>query len=160
MVYKFRPGFSSKVSAPVAGERLEEIREANDGLLRPRDVVESARPKDDPLHPHFEWNNKLAADLYREDQARTLIRSVEIVRESDDMAAEPKREIAYVSVAKPFQTGQGYVATSEAMADPEQREFVLTMAVAQFRALRRRYGHLEELSHVWAAVDELEAVPA
>ena len=160
MVYKFRQGRSSPVSAQVAGERLEQIRQANDGLLRSTDVVEDARPKTAPLHSCFEWNNTTAGALYRESQARQLINSIEIVRAPENVADEPRREVAFVSIAKPYVTNQGYVATSEAMADPDQREFVLEQALSQFRALKRRYGHLEELAHVWAAIDELDRVTA
>lgn len=49
-----------------------------DGRLLPADVVEAARDPASPLHSHFEWNDSAAAEKYRLDQARTLIRSVKI----------------------------------------------------------------------------------
>jgi len=59
---------------------LEKIREANGGLLPPQAVVEAASDPRNPLHSEFTWDNDQAAHLYRLDQARTLIRSVTVVR--------------------------------------------------------------------------------
>lgn len=59
---------------------LEQIREASQGLLTPQAVVEAAGDPRNPLHSEFTWDNDQAGHLYRLDQARTLIRSVTIVR--------------------------------------------------------------------------------
>lgn len=160
MVYKFRPGYSSKISAQDAGDRLEEIKDVHDGLIRPRDVVKDAVPKTAILHPVFEWDNKVAANLHREDQARSLIRSIEVVREPENEMDEPKREIAFVSIATPFHSNQGYVSTEDAMSDPVRRDIVLETALSQFRSLRRRYGNLVELASLWAVIDDLEEAHA
>ena len=42
--------------------------------IRPRELWESARDPEHPLHGEFEWNNEIAGDLYRDDQARRLLR--------------------------------------------------------------------------------------
>lgn len=54
---------------------LEAI-ENEHGQLRPEDVVNVASRPDHPLHDCFEWDDSVAAEQYRIDQARTLIRSV------------------------------------------------------------------------------------
>jgi hypothetical protein len=46
------------------------------GLLQPFDVVEAARDPGSPLHDSFEWNDSVAAERYRLEQARRLIRTV------------------------------------------------------------------------------------
>lgn len=57
---------------------FEEIREEAGGVLRPGLVVELAASTNHPLHEYFEWSDTEAAQKYREDQARRLIRSVKI----------------------------------------------------------------------------------
>lgn len=52
--------------------------ERENGRLIPADVVDAARDPASPLHAHFEWDDSAAAEKYRLDQARTLIRSVKI----------------------------------------------------------------------------------
>jgi beta-galactosidase/beta-glucuronidase len=44
----------------------------------PVDIVEAARPKNAPLHPAFEWNDKKAGEAYRLVQAGQMLRSVYI----------------------------------------------------------------------------------
>ena len=57
-------------------QELEQIRKANDGELRPADVVEFARNPDTALHSRFTWDDDKAAAEYRLWQARELIRVV------------------------------------------------------------------------------------
>jgi len=59
-------------------ERLQQIADANDGLLTPESVVEDARSKTSPLHGQFTWSQKQAAYERWLDQARSLIRTVQI----------------------------------------------------------------------------------
>jgi hypothetical protein len=62
----------------------EEVIEAlialeNDyGQLTPEVVVEAAADPASPLHKSFEWNDETAAAAYRIEQARALIRSVDV----------------------------------------------------------------------------------
>jgi hypothetical protein len=152
MVYRWRDGYRASVNAQVAGERLAEIREENGGHLTPADVVEDARPEDAPLHPEFTWDDEVAAENWRQDEARRLIRSVEVVVETHAPGEQPKATIGYVHVDLP-DDGPVYVTSARAMSEPELREQVLADAISAFEALRRRYEHLAELADVFAAID-------
>lgn len=57
---------------------LTDIRDANDGHLTPRAVVDASRPSDALLHHEFEWDDSVAAERHREEQARNIIRSIKI----------------------------------------------------------------------------------
>ena len=81
--YKFRNGWRvAGVDAQTVGDELRRIYDDNGELTAPL-VVDEARPDDAPLHPAFEWNDEIAAELHREHQARTMIRSVEIIRNDE-----------------------------------------------------------------------------
>lgn len=54
---------------------LHQLADANGGDLTPDIVLDSARPSDSPLHKHFEWDDSVAAEQYRRNQARTLLRA-------------------------------------------------------------------------------------
>lgn len=155
--YQFRSGHSFPVAAQVAGEELEKLG-INERPVKPSEVVNAARPKAAPLHPVFEWNNKKAADLFREDQARLLIRSVVAVtvdadNESDEDDAEPR--IAFVSVGTKGPNGTpGYIAMSVAMEDDDMRGRVISDAIAQLNGWRRRFSHLQELASIVAVIDD------
>ena len=101
MVYKWRDGFqaSGKVKAEIAGKALEKIRKANGGL-EPAHIVEAARPEQHPLHKAFTWDDSIAAESYRRQQARLLVRALVVIRMDGDSTNE---EPVYVhtSVASP-----------------------------------------------------------
>ena len=67
----------NEMKADVVKSELQRIYDSN-GVLTPPLVVEEAKPKDAPLHPCFEWDNKRAGEEYRLYQARHLIRTVTV----------------------------------------------------------------------------------
>lgn len=78
--YQWRDAFKAfyNVDAMAVGPVLEAIREEK-GKLTARDVVDEARSKKSPLHKAFEWDNEVAAEQFRLEQARSMIRSIQIV---------------------------------------------------------------------------------
>jgi len=52
--------------------------EDKEGRLTRQGVLDDARDEDSPLHPCFEWDDGIAAEKYRLDQAGQIIRSVEL----------------------------------------------------------------------------------
>jgi hypothetical protein len=158
MIYRFKENSSFGVDAQAAGRELERIKDQNYGDLSAPLVVDEARPEDAVLHPAFEWDNFVAAEKHREDQARRLIRSVRIVEqsESDDDRDEPETTIAYVSVGSPTEGGSRYVTTARALSDEDMRERVLHDAIKGLRAWRARYGQLSELAAIIKVIDSIE----
>jgi hypothetical protein len=61
-------------------EQQDYIRhlESRGGKLTPEQVLDAARPDESPLHGFFEWDDSAAAEAYRIEQARELIRRVRI----------------------------------------------------------------------------------
>lgn len=71
-----------KIDPEMAGTELERIWKENGEMLMPKTVVAEARPAAAPLHPAFEWSDSVAAERYREHQARALIRAVVLIEDS------------------------------------------------------------------------------
>lgn len=61
-------------------DELATLKAAN-GAIQPRDLWRRAKSRDHWLHDHFEWNDSIAADRYRDAQAAALIRAVKLVDE-------------------------------------------------------------------------------
>ena len=51
---------------------------AQSGPLTPQRVVAAARDASNPLHGQFEWDDSVAGEAYRIEQARSLVRSIKI----------------------------------------------------------------------------------
>lgn len=154
MIYKWKEGARLPVSvdAQKAGEELERIRTKHNGRLEPEWVVHNAKSPRNPLHDLFEWDDNVAAQNYRVDQARQVIRSVEVVVEE---APELKPTRAFVSVVQ--ERSRAYTSVSHAMSDEDLRKQVLVQAFMELEAWRKRYAELIELAGVFAAIDQARA---
>ena len=137
-------------------EELERIRNANDGLLRPADVVEAARPRASPLHEKFTWDDSAAAHAYRLWQARELIQvTVRVLPGSTESVR------AYVSLSDDrSEEGGGYRCIVSVLSNKATREQMLAEALAELERIERTYKNLSELAAVFAAARKARAKAA
>ena len=88
-------------------EALKNLEDRN-GRLTPTQVVNAARDESSPLHSCFEWDDGLAAESWRIEQARELIRSVKVKVTYEDVTF---KVVKYVPDVEKPDTEQGYIAT-------------------------------------------------
>lgn len=157
MVYEWTDGSraSSGIAAQAAGEILETISKANGGVIQPPDVVNAAKPKSSPIHNAFEWNDSIAAEQFRLQQARALINSISVVVKIGNADTVPTR--AFVNMRHTEQ-GQGYVTIKDGLTKPEYRDQVLAEALTEIKSWQARYKQLSELSRIFEAIEEIELV--
>lgn len=133
---------------------LEHIRFLRDGILRAEDVVEFARNERTALHSEFEWDDSEAAQQFRLEQARRVIRLVVTVvpKVGSDRPVQ-----MYVSLtsdrAKP---GGGYRPFVDVMSDEDRRDELLRQALNEFKRVRSKYEALRELRPIFKAIDKVE----
>ncbi len=153
-------------NSEINNKRLEEIKaieRKNGGKVHPDDVVDFARKhKDSALHSAFEWDDSAAAQQYRLEQARRLLRVfVEVVPH----VATPIR--AYVSLiddrmkakdgdedGEQVQNG-GYRHMPTLMRTVSGRAAVLKTAMWELKTFEAKYEHLAELSGVFAEIKKV-----
>lgn len=122
------------LSAQVVGEELERLCAANAGVLDAKLVVDDARDEASPLHPAFEWDDELAAERWRLDQARGLARglTVKVVEKSD---AEPVRAFVRLSVDE----DRGYHSMPDVLRSPLMRKQLVEQALREAQQWWDRY---------------------
>lgn len=114
------------------------------GQLTPSLVVDVARNKQHPLHDRFEWNDKVAGEAWRRQQAHELIRSVKVVyREADD--TNPEKSVRAFHAVR-ADKGHVYEPVDKVIADEFTRRLVLQDMEREWRALHRRYQNFEEFA--------------
>lgn len=151
--YAWRPGSRVSIDADEAGRELALIEKA-EGELTPATVLDRARSANSSLHPHFEWDDGVAAEQHRLSQAGELLRSITIdVTLSNTEPAKTVR--AFVSIERP--AGRAYLGVERVMSDTDLREQVLQRAQAELAAFRTRYADMKELAGVFAAMDKIAA---
>ena len=154
MIYEYRGVRPEGISAEVAGAELTRIYRDGGGIS-PSAVVDAARAPDALLHPAFEWDNDEAAEKYREQQARQLVRSVVLV--SDPAKGEQAPTIrAFISLTVPEEPRKRlYKPTMEALENPEEAEQIKRRLRNQLLSLRRQYMDLIDIGEMMQVVSEV-----
>jgi hypothetical protein len=152
--YQFREGSRiTAVSAQTIGDELSRIQR-EDHAVTPTAVVNAARPDDAPLHPAFEWDDVIAAEAHREHQARTLIRSVTVIRDE-------KREPVYTHVQS-----IGYMPTPMVAANEDLFQMAVKEATKRLKSAEEQVGILlryskgDDLVRVQSALRDIESAAA
>ena len=141
-VYKWVEGSKMSGDPNIAGKVCAEL--AEQGKLTPEELVNISRSEESPLHGMFEWDDTIAAEKYREVQARKIIRSVEVV-----LADSPIPQRAFQTVEhKTYQT------IESVMGSEQMRQILLNNAKRELDAFRRKYSRLTELALVFEAIEK------
>lgn len=123
-------------------DQLDEVRTSY-GRLTPEAVVDAARPHDSPLHGRFEWDDSIAGEAYRRQQAHELIRSVRVAYKEPTATDPAATGRAFHAVREP--SGTYRYEPAEAVArDPVLAALVLADMEREWTALHRRWGHFRE----------------
>lgn len=140
--YKWKTGFW-KVPAEVAGNEFEKL-EQSVGLTA-ENVVAVSRPKNAPLHSCFEWDDAVAGELYRKQQASVMIAALTVSVESS--SGEQLETRAFVTL-----TSRGEKGTFESVAavlnDTEKTTALLDRAKKDAAIFRDKYSTLKECSGI------------
>lgn len=147
---------SRGVEAQIVGDTVTSIAEANGGVCSPSLLVEHARNPDSDLHCLFEWDDHLAAEAHRREQARTIVRELRVIERTD---AGERRVQAFVHVLRVEDDTlrEGYRLTKLVVRNRDEHQQMLDEAVAQLRGWRSRYARLEALADVFDVVDDVLA---
>ena len=146
-----------KDKVEVYAQALKDIQEENKGILNTRNIVDEARYPHHPLHEYFEWNDGKAGEEYRLQQARFLVRTVEVEIISPE---GPITEKAYVNVDVVTDSGvqQNYVSLQTALKDDNYRLQIFAKALREINYWKDKYKHYERLAPIFRAVDLVNRV--
>jgi hypothetical protein len=120
------------------GEALEEITATNNGRLEPDKIVAAAR-KDKRLNPYFEWNNAKAADAYRLEQARELVRLIHV--ENHDVETGLAR--GWYSIRD--RDGVSYRAVAEILSSQDLQQRLMAQAEKDLLSWEARYRSISDV---------------
>ena len=137
MTFEWKPGSRFKVDANTAGAVCEQLEAA--GNLSAKSLLDVSRPKDAPLHSEFEWNDSIAAEKFREGQARNIINHL-VVR-LDEKPDTPVRGFFQITQQEPRYTNVNAILTHR-----DLRAELIQQALEEMAAFQRKYGTLTELA--------------
>lgn len=110
------------------------------------------------MHGMFIWDDTIAANAYREQQARSLIRRVRVVMVNYRDETESPVSV-FINVKKQDDDGvvrPRYVHVNKVLRDEDLRQQMLENARRELATFRNKYAVLSELARVFDAIDEIE----
>ncbi len=149
--FRWKDRFTSNgVSANEAGRIIIELQENDSGLVTPEQIVRHACHPENPLHRLFEWDDTKAAEQFRLEQARNILRS--LVYDVEIIPGKVE-EIRYT--VNVMQNGQnGYASIETALANDDLSRQVIDEAsryvqiaikrLSQYRQMAKIVGTLEK----------------
>lgn len=123
----------------------DELQVIGDNL-KPSDIVEAAKDERSELHKCFEWDDTVAAEKWRIQQARTLLLNLVIV---DSERKEEPQQLRLMYTSK----NGGYKQTKLIVQQPDEYEALLERARAELRAFKSKYAMLQELQEIFELID-------
>jgi hypothetical protein len=107
-------------------------------------ILDYARNPNSELHKCFEWDDTVAAEKYRLQQARQVVCHLVHV---EDRQEEPQK-IRLIQRAS-----EGYMPVQMIVRNKTEYENLLARARAELRAFKQRYHTLVELEEILALID-------
>lgn len=147
MVYSWKIQSLYPIEAQCAGEEIERIYHKR-GQCDAADVVDESRPESAALHPCFEWRDPVAAELWREQQARGIINCIVTVAETKKNETVEVRAFHHVaSTYRPLD-----VVLKSVDMETEMKE----SALREFLAFKRKLESYKMLDAVRPAIKEID----
>lgn len=115
--------------------------------ITPEEVLEKARDENSELHKCFEWNDSVAAEKYRLQQAGNVIRM--LYYESEKKDVEPVRLYSLTTEQRTYQPTKSF------LVQEDEYQSLLKRAKAELEAFKRKYHTITELEAVFEAMETL-----
>lgn len=142
-------------------DRIRELAERGDGTIKPEDVVADARDPSSPLHAEFQWDDDVAANAWRLQQARQLIRSVRIEFRVEKVTVA---SVQYVRDPRLERTEAGYIDVRKVKGDEETSRDVLLAEATRIKGslerMRALAAYFDLQDHVDELIGELDEITA
>lgn len=133
-----------KADANQIASEIEEIGEE----VTAAQIVEKARDERSELHKCFEWDDSIAAEKYRLEQARYILRVLVIQHPEEDKAENPP--IRYFQKTN---NNEGFKPSKIIFHKQDEYQALLKRAWEELRAFKQKYSMLQELDEILALID-------
>jgi hypothetical protein len=158
VIYKAAPG--ARITDDDARALGSTIKAMGPGVTAEKLLAEATK-KRSPIHNLFEWDDKVAADGFRLDQARYFLRSVWEVKVDHDGREEGEGARAFYSVEvtdAAANKSKAYFDGRQVLEIPGGEEQVLERALKEAKEWQARYVRFgAHLADVFAAINATAA---
>lgn len=140
-------GLSKGVDPNKVVKELEKVQQ-DYGSLTPENILDAAKIKTSILHNLFEWNNTIAANQYRLQQARSILNNIQVVVISNGEERE-------VDVFEVVRREDENVYKSILTFDPNDIVEVKTRVAKELNYLRNKLSFFKELESISLKIESV-----
>lgn len=141
----WRPEFASLHKDVDAQKVADEILGIGEEVTA-EEVVNAARDESSELHKCFEWDNSVAAEKWRAQQARVLFSHLVIHKETEETKEATPIHLMYNN------GGSTYKSAPLIFSKPDEYQKLLKKAYAELHNFKMKYAMLKELKDIFALV--------
>lgn len=134
-----------KVKGLYKADAQKVADEIGSGQITPQEVLEKAKDLNSELHKCFEWDDTIAAEKYRLQQARSIIINLVYVPKKEE-----EQSVRCFSLTSKVST---YQPTQQFLVQEDEYQTLLKRALAELEAFKRKYHTLAELEAVFEAME-------
>ncbi len=128
-------GFNYKQDPNEVGKELEKLGDE----LTPKNIVNLARNENSVLHEMFEWDDTVAAEQYRKQQANLIIQNLKITVIADDNIERKVK--AFVTVKR----NTVFEPIEKVVKDVDKYSLLLDKAYKELNGIKIKYRELQEI---------------
>jgi hypothetical protein len=136
----------SDEDAQVIGQRIVQLAEEKQVPIVPEDMVNDARSESSPIHGYFTWDDRVAADKWRVEEAKYYLRTIHIIEAPE---SEPIRLTHVVTVTtEDGEERKGYMDIRRIRTQPDLLEQVIESAHKELIGWQKRYRQYKQLAPI------------
>lgn len=140
-------GVAWRIQGYYKADAQKVAEEIGFGKFTPMEVLEKAKDKTTELHKCFEWNDSIAAEKYRLEQAKNIIRMLVYEKET--------KEQQVVRYYAKTETKHVYQPTKQFLVQEDEYQGLLRRALAELEAFKKKYHTLTELEGIFEAMESI-----
>ena len=140
-------GVTWRIQGYYKADAQKVAEEIGFGKFTPMEVLEKAKDETTELHKCFEWNDSIAAEKYRLEQAKNIIRMLVYEKET--------KEQAVVRYYAKTETKHVYQPTKQFLVQEDEYQGLLRRALAELEAFKKKYHTLTELESIFEALETI-----
>ena len=138
-------GVTWRIQGYYKADAQKVAEEIGFGKFTPMEVLEKAKDETTELHKCFEWNDSIAAEKYRLEQAKNIIRMLVYKKEN--------KEQQVVRYYAKTETKHVYQPTKQFLVQEDEYQGLLRRALAELEAFKNKYHTLTELENIFEAME-------
>ena len=140
-------GVTWRIQGYYKADAQKVAEEIGFGKFTPMEVLEKAKDETTELHKCFEWNDSIAAEKYRLEQAKNIIRMLVYKKEN--------KEQQVVRYYAKTETKHVYQPTKQFLVQEDEYQGLLRRALAELEAFKNKYHTLTELESIFEALETI-----